>query len=157
MSIDKVKEYLKPFGFDKKVLEFDESSATVELAAIAVGCEPERIAKTMAFMQKEGPVLVVAAGDARVDNRKYKDQFEGQKAKMIPVSELEEQVGYLIGGVCPFARKDGVRIYLDESLKRFEIVHPACGSSNSAIPLNLKELEMLSKSDGWVDICKDWN
>lgn len=156
MSISKVKEYLSEYNLDKKVLEFEVSSATVELAAEAVGCEPKQIAKTMAFMQNEGPVLIVAAGDARVENRKYKDAFGGQKAKMISPAELEELVGHAIGGVCPFAIKEGVRVYLDESLKRFDTVYPACGSSNSAIPLSIKELEDSSKFLAWVDVCKDW-
>lgn len=156
MSLANVKEYLKKYGIDNKILEFECSSATVELAARAVNCDEKQIAKTMAFIQKEGPVLIVAAGDARIDNRKYKDTFEGQKAKMIPPTDLEELVGHTIGGVCPFAIKDGVIVYLDNSLKRFETVYPACGSSNSAIPLTLKELENLSKYTDWIDVCKDW-
>lgn len=153
MAIDKVKEYFRGLGMEERVQEFDVSSATVELAAKALGCEPCRIAKTMSFMAKEEPVLIVTAGDAKIDNRKYKDQF-GIKAKMLLPEEVENLIGHCIGGVCPFAVKEGVVVYLDESLKRFEKVFPACGSSNSAIELTIGELEKYSGYEKWIDVCK---
>lgn len=153
MSVEKVRAYLKEYGMEDQILEFDQSSATVELAAQAVGCEPARIAKTMSFLQNGEPVLIIAAGDVKIDNRKYKDQFH-TKAKMIPYDEVETWIGHAPGGVCPFAVKEEVKIYMDESLKRFESVYPAAGSSNSAIKLDLDKLEMLSHSNGWVDVCK---
>ena len=153
MAIDKVKEYFREMGIEERVQEFDVSSATVELAAKALGCEPCRIAKTMSFMAKEGPVLIVTAGDGRIDNRKYKDQF-GTKAKMLSPEEVEHYIGHRVGGVCPFAIKDGVAVYLDETLKRFETVFPACGSSNSAIELTIEELEKYSGYQKWIDVCK---
>ena len=156
MAIDKVKEYFRGLGMEERVQEFDVSSATVELAAKALGCEPCRIAKTMSFMAKEEPVLIVTAGDAKIDNRKYKDQF-GIKAKMLSPEEVENLIGHRIGGVCPFAVKEGVVVYLDESLKRFETVFPACGSSNSAIQLTIGELEKYSGFNSWIDVCKGWN
>lgn len=153
MAIDKVKEYFRGLGMEERVQEFDVSSATVELAAKALGCEPCRIAKTMSFMAKEEPVLIVTAGDAKIDNRKYKDQF-GIKAKMLSPEAVENLIGHRIGGVCPFAIKEGVKVYLDESLKRFETVFPACGSSNSAIELTIEELEKYSGYEKWIDVCK---
>lgn len=153
MAIDKVKEYFRGLGMEERVQEFDVSSATVELAAKALGCEPCRIAKTMSFMAKEEPVLIVTAGDAKIDNRKYKDQF-GIKAKMLSPEEVENLIGHRIGGVYPFAVKEGVVVYLDESLKRFETVFPACGSSNSAIELTIGELEKYSGYEKWIDVCK---
>lgn len=155
MAIEKVREYFKTRGIDSRILEFDTSSATVELAAQAVGCEPERIAKTLSFMLEEGPVLIVAAGDAKVDNRKYKDEFH-TKAKMLTPQEVEELIGHAVGGVCPFAVNSGVTVCLDESLRRFETVFPACGSSNSAIGLTIPELEQYSLFDKWVNVCKGW-
>lgn len=155
MAIEKVREYFKTHGIDSRILEFDTSSATVELAAQAVGCEPERIAKTLSFMLEEGPVLIVAAGDAKVDNRKYKDEFH-TKAKMLTPQEVEELIGHAVGGVCPFAVNSGVTVCLDESLRRFETVFPACGSSNSAIGLTIPELEQYSLFDKWVNVCKGW-
>lgn len=155
MAIEKVREYFKTRGIDSRILEFDTSSATVELAAQAVGCEPERIAKTLSFMLEEGPVLIVAAGDAKVDNRKYKDEFH-TKAKMLTPQEVEELIGHAVGGVCPFAINSGVTVCLDESLRRFETVFPACGSSNSAIGLTIPELEQYSLFDKWVNVCKGW-
>ncbi|MGI6007914.1 MAG: YbaK/EbsC family protein [Ruminococcus sp.] len=155
MAIEKVREYFKQFNMEERILEFDVSSATVELAAQAVGCEPARIAKTLSFKVGEGCVLIVAAGDARIDNRKYKDFFH-TKAKMLSPEEVESMTGHKIGGVCPFAVKEGTAVWLDKSLERFETVYPACGSSNSAIELTLPELEKYSGSSGWVDICKDW-
>ena len=155
MAIEKVREYFKAFGMVDRILEFDVSSATVELAAQAVGCEPERIAKTLSFMLPEGPILIVAAGDAKIDNRKFKDQFH-TKAKMLTPDEVVELVGHAIGGVCPFGINEGVTVYLDESLKRFETVFPACGSSNSAIELTIPDLEKYSGYSAWIDVCKGW-
>ena len=153
MSIEKARAYLAQFGADGRTLEFDESSATVELAAHAVGVEPARIAKTLSFKAGEGALLVVAAGDARVDNRKFKDRF-GMKAKMPTADEVLTIVGHPVGGVCPFGINEGVPVYLDESLRRFETVFPAVGSGNSAIELTLDELCTFSKAAGWVDVCK---
>ena len=140
---------------EDRVLEFDVSSATVELAAVAVGVIPARIAKTLSFKLADRCVLIVAAGDAKVDNRRYKDFFH-IKAKMLTHEEAAELIGHAVGGVCPFAVNEGVQIYLDESLKRFETVFPACGSSSSAIELTLNELERFSGSFGWIDVCKGW-
>lgn len=152
MSIEKAKEYFKNFNMESKVLEFDVSSATVELAAIAVGCEPQRIAKTLSFKIGDKSILIVTAGDAKIENSKYKAKFS-TKAKMLSREELLETVGHDIGGVCPFGINDGVDVYLDESLKRFTTVFPACGSSNSAIELTIDELEKYSNSKEWVDVC----
>ncbi len=152
MSIERVREYLKKFGADERIIELGESSATVELAAAALGVEGARIAKTLAYKLDGGVILVVAAGDARVDNRRYKDSF-GQKARMLTPDEAVELVGHAVGGVCPFAVNDGVRVYLDKSLRRFETVFPACGSSNSAIELTCEELERMSGGE-WCDVCK---
>lgn len=153
MSIEKVREYMKDFGYEKKILEFSVSSATVELAAKALNTEGARIAKTLSFLLDSGAILIVAAGDARIDNKKYKGLFH-QKAKMLSPEQVDELIGHSIGGVCPFAVNDGVTVYLDESLKRFETVFPACGSSNSAIELTIPELEKLSGYKQWVDISK---
>ena len=155
MSIEKVKAYFKTYGMEDRVLEFPVSSATVELAAQAVGCEPCRIAKPLSFMVEGSPILIVAAGDAKVDNHKYKEQF-GTKAKMLTHDEAADLVGHAVGGVCPFAVNPGVTVYLDESLKRFKTVFPACGSSNSAIELTIPELEQYSGYKAWVDVCKNW-
>ena len=155
MAIEKVRDYFKTFGIDDRIQEFDVSSATVELAAGALGCEGCRIAKSLSFKVDDKPILVVAAGDAKVDNHKYKEQFS-QKAKMLSFDECEQLIGHAVGGVWPFAINDGVEVYLDESLKRFETVFPACGSSNSAIELTLCELEKYSKYKAWVDVCKGW-
>ena len=155
MSIEKVRAYFAQFGMEKRILEFDMSSATVELAAQAVGVEGKRIAKTLSFLLGDACILIVAAGDARVDNKKYREHF-GLKAKMLVHDDVPEYIGHAVGGVCPFAVKDGVKVYLDESLKRFETVFPADGSANSAIELTIPELEKYSKFDGWVDVCKDW-
>lgn len=154
MAVEAVKEYFRKYGMEDRVLEFDVSSATVELAAEALHCEPGRIAKTLSFMVDGAPILVVAAGDARIDNHKYKEQFQ-TKAKMLTPQEAETLVGHAVGGVCPFAVREGVRVYLDESLKRFETVFPACGSSNSAIELTIAELETYSGYVSWVDVCKE--
>ena len=156
MSIERVKAYFASVGLADRVREFDVSSATVELAALALGCEGKRIAKTLSFMGPAGPLLVVAAGDARIDNAKFKAQF-GLKAKMLTPEQAVELVGHAVGGVCPFAVIEGVEVWLDESLKRFETVFPACGSSNSAIELTIPELEKYAAPKGWVDVCKGWN
>ena len=155
MSIERVKAFFKQSGMEERVLEFEVSSATVELAAAALGCEPQRIAKTLCFMQGEGAVLICAAGDAKVDNHKYKERF-GTKAKMLSFEEVEQMTGHAVGGVCPFAVKEGVPVYLDVSLKRFETVYPACGSANSAIELSIPELEKYSGYEAWVDVCKGY-
>ncbi len=153
MSIEKVRDYMKDFGYEDKILEFSVSSATVELAAKALNTEGARIAKTLSFLLDSGAILIVAAGDARIDNKKYKGLFH-QKAKMLSPEQVDELIGHSIGGVCPFAVNDGVTVYLDESLKRFHTVFPACGSSNSAIELTIPELEKLSGYKEWVDISK---
>ena len=154
MSIEKVRDYFKGFGMEDKVLEFEVSSATVQLAAIALGTEEARIAKTMSFKKDEGCILVITAGDVKIDNAKYRHTF-GLKAKMLTPDEVIELVGHAIGGVCPFAVNEGViGIYIDESVKRFETIFPACGSSNSAIELTPDELFKYSNADAWVDVCK---
>ena len=153
MSIEKARAHLAQFGAEGRILEFDESSATVELAAHALGVEPARIAKTLSFKAEDGCMLVVAAGDARVDNRKFKDCF-GIKAKMLTADEVLDLVGHPVGGVCPFGINDDVPVCLDVSLRRFETVFPAVGSANSAIELTLDELRMFSKAIDWVDVCK---
>ena len=156
MSIEKVKAYFAQYGMQERILEFQVSSATVELAAEALHCEPCRIAKTLSFMVGEKPVLIVAAGDTKIDNPKYKAQF-GTKAKMLTPEQAEILVGHAVGVVCPFAVQPGVEVYLDASLKQFETVFPACGSSNSAIELTIPELERYSGYTAWVDVCKGWN
>ena len=153
MAIEKVRSFFAGFGMEDRVIEFEVSSATVALAAEALHCEPCRIAKTLSFHVGEKVVLIVAAGDVKIDNAKYKAQF-GQKAKMLAFEEAEELIGHAVGGVCPFAVNEGVEVYLDESLKRFETVYPACGSSNSAIKLTLEELEAITEFEKWVDVCK---
>lgn len=153
MALEKVREYFKAYGMEERIREFEVSSATVALAAQALGCGPERIAKTLSFLVQESPVLIVAAGDVKIDNSKYKKQF-GTKAKMLSPDQVSEMTGHQIGGVCPFAVNQGVKVYLDESLKRFDTVFPACGSSNSAIELTIPELEKYAKEEGWVDVCK---
>ena len=156
MSIEIAREYLKQFQMENRILEFEVSSATVELAAQAVGVEPARIAKSLSFKKEDHALIIVAAGDAKVDNRKFKDQFS-MKAKMLLPEEVQELTGHQIGGVCPFGNPKGTEVYLDESLKRFQTVFPAAGSSNSAIELNMEELFETSKAIGWVDACKGWN
>lgn len=155
MAIDRVKTYFRQYGMEEKVKEFDVSSATVELAAQALSCEPARIAKTLSFMVDGHAMLIVAAGDVKIDNHKYKEQFH-TKAKMLSPEEAETLVGHALGGVCPFAVNEGVTVYLDESLKRFETVFPACGSSNSAIELTIPELEKYALPVQWVDVCKGY-
>ena len=155
MSLERAKEHLKKYQMENRIQLFDVSSATVELAAQALGCEGKRIAKTLSFRLEEGCILIVAAGDAKIDNAKYKAAFH-TKAKMLAFDEVEQEIGHAVGGVCPFGRKEGVTVYLDESLKRFETVFPACVTDNSAIELTIPELERCSESSGWVDVCKGW-
>lgn len=156
MAIAKVKMYFKAHAMEAAVVEFDVSSATVELTAMALGCAPERIAKSLSFYAQEGVLLIVAAGDAKVDNQKFKEQFN-LKAKMLKAEDVEPLIGHGIGGVCPFGLNEGVSVYLDISLKRFDVVYPAAGSSNSAIALDLDALALHSKALGWVDVCKNWH
>lgn len=153
MSIEKVRAHLKRFGRENDVITFATSTATVELAAAALGVEPARIAKTLCFRNGEGAMLIVAAGDARIDNAKFKAEF-GCKARMLAPAEVREATGFEVGGVCPFGLPDGVPVYLDISLKRFETVFPACGSDNNAIELTCGELAEYSSSERWVDVCK---
>ncbi|MBQ8028465.1 MAG: YbaK/EbsC family protein [Clostridia bacterium] len=153
MAIEKVREYFKAFGMEERILEFSVSSATVELAAQALGVEGKRIAKSLSFLVDEAAILVIAAGDARINNGKFKAEFH-TKAKMLTPDQVYSLIGHSIGGVCPFGINEGVRVFLDESLKRFETVFPACGSSNSAIELNIEELEKYSRFEKWVDVCK---
>ena len=155
MAFDRAKAYLEGYGLGDRIHEFAVSSATVELAAKAVGCEPARIAKSLSFLVDRKAVLIIAAGDAKVDNHKYKEMFH-TKAKMLSADEVLELVGHGVGGVCPFGVKEGVRVFLDESLKRFDIVYPACGSSNSAVELTIAQLEQCSGYEQWVDVCKGW-
>ena len=155
MSIEQVRSYFKTLGIEDRIQEFSVSSATVELAAAALSCEPCRIAKTLSFLVRETPIVIVTAGDAKVDNARYKARF-GTKAKMLTPDEAVALIGHAVGGVCPFAVKAGVEIYLDESLKRFATVFPACGSSNSAIEVTIPELERFAGSGEWVDVCKAW-
>lgn len=153
MAIEKVREYFRSLGRENDILEFDVSSATVALAAEALGCEEAHIAKSMTFNAAGRTVMVVTAGDVKIDNAKYK-QFFGAKAKMLTPDEVDEKIGHSIGGVCPFALNDGVEVWLDVSLRRFDYVYPACGSSNSAIRLTPAELEEYSHCAGWIDVCK---
>ncbi len=155
MAIEAVKAYFSKYGMEQRIRELADSSATVELAAQALGCEPCRIAKTLSFMVGDSPILIVTAGDAKIDNPKYKARF-GTKAKMLSPEQAETLVGHAVGGVCPFGINEGVGVYLDASLKRFSTVFPACGSSNSAIELTIAELEKYSGFSDWVDICKNW-
>lgn len=154
MSIENVKLFFKQYGMESRIQEFSVSSATVALAAEALHCEPCRIAKTLSFKVNNSPVLIVTAGDAKIDNAKYKAQF-GAKAKMLSPDEVLALIGHSVGGVCPFAVNEGVAVYLDQSLKRFQTVFPACGSSNSAIELTIEELETCSGFSEWIDVCKE--
>ena len=154
MSIERARKYFSKWNLQDRMMEFEVSSATVELAAEAVGCEPERIAKTLSFIVDGECILIVTAGDRKIDNTKYKAQFN-TKAKMLSPEDVEETVGHGIGGVCPFGINEGVTVYLDESLKRFNMVYPACGSASSAIGLSTTELEKYSNSKAWVDVCKE--
>ncbi len=155
MAIEKVKAYFAAQGIADKIKEFEVSSATVELAAAALGCEGARIAKTMSFETHEGDILVVAAGDMKIDNHKFKEAFH-QKAKLLPFGECEARIGHAAGGVCPFCVNEGVKVYLDVSLKRFDTVYPAAGSSSSAAELTVPELERYSGFSEWVDVCKPY-
>ena len=153
MSLENAKEHLKKYGLDNKIKEFDVSSATVKEAALALNCNEAEIAKTLSFLVNDKPILIVTAGNRKIDNAKYKSKFR-DKAKMIKAFEVESLIGHKVGGVCPFGVNNDVDIYLDISLKDFDIVYPACGSSNSAIPLTLKELEEASNYKEWIDVCK---
>ena len=154
MSIIKAKEYLKSVGYEDRVIEFAESTATVAEAAEAVGVEPAMIAKTMSFLAGDKAILILAEGTARVDNRKYKDTFH-IKAKMIPFDEVEQYIGHAPGGVCPFGINEGVDVYLDESLRQFDTVYPAAGNDHSAVRLAVPELEKIAGAKGWIDVCKE--
>lgn len=154
MSLERAAAYLRQFGREGEILEFPVSSATVELAAQALHCEPALIAKTLSFMGPNGPQLIVLAGDKKLDNKKYKALFQ-QKAKMLHGDEVESLIGHAIGGVCPFGVNEGIEVYLDSTLQRFDYVYPACGSSNSAIKLTPQELLELSKANGFIDIAKE--
>ena len=153
MSFIKAKEHLQKFGLDNKVMEFTVSSATVAEAAQAINCKEEEIVKTLSFILDDKAILIAVVGDMKIDNSKFKEEFH-TKAKMIPFENVEEMVGHAVGGVCPFGINDNVEVYLDESLKRFERVYPACGSSNSAVELTLEELERTSEYLKWIDVCK---
>lgn len=153
MSMERARKWLTQFGFADRIREFSVSSATVELAAKALGTEEARIAKTLSFLVDGVPVLIVAAGDVKIDNPKYKAQFH-TKAVMLPADQVESFVGHAVGGVCPFGVNEGVQVYLDESLKRFETVFPACGTANSAVELTIPELERSSGYRAWIDVCK---
>lgn len=153
MSLVKAKEYLQKYGLENKIMEFDVSSATVGEAAKAINCKEEEIVKTLSFTIDDKPILIATAGDSKVDNSKFKAEFN-VKAKMIPIEDVERLVGHSVGGVCPFGIKENVDVYLDTSIKRFEIVYPACGSSNSAVKLTVSELEKASNCKKWIDVCK---
>ena len=154
MSLEKAKAYLEEKGYADHVIELEDSSATVQLAAQALGVEPGMIAKTMSFLIGEEAILILTEGTAKVDNRKYKDTFH-MKAKMIPFEELEGWIGHAPGGVCPFGIKEGIKVYLDESLKQFDTVYPAAGNDHSAVKLTIAELEEVAGAVGWVDVCKE--
>ncbi|MGN1372302.1 MAG: YbaK/EbsC family protein [Candidatus Coprovivens sp.] len=153
MSLNKVKEYFKKYNIDNRIIELPTSSATVKEAAESLNTEECRIAKTLSFLVDSKPILIVTSGDTKIDNTKYKSIFH-TKAKMIPAEDVEKLIGHNIGGVCPFAINEGITVYLDESLKRFETIYPACGSSNSAIELTIEELEKYSNYTSWIDVCK---
>ena len=153
MAINKVKKYFESIGELDRILEFDESTATVDEAAKAVGCTPGNIAKTISLLVDDKAILILLAGDVKIDNHKFKDTFH-TKTKMIPIDEVEGYIGHAVGGVCPFVVNEGVPIYLDESLKRFETVYPAAGNEHSAVRLNIEELEKFIKSSGWIDVSK---
>ena len=154
MGLSEAREYLRRFNRENEIIQFPVSSATVELAAIALNTEESRIAKTLSFLVEEEAILIVTTGNMKIDNKKYKEEFNC-KAKMLNPIEVKEKIGHEIGGVCPFGVMENVKIYLDESLKQFDYVYPACGSSNSAIKLNYKELEILIKNEKWIDVCKE--
>lgn len=154
MSLQKAEAYLEAKGYLDHVIRTEVSTATVEMAAEALGVEPGMIAKTMSFLQGEQAVLILTEGTARIDNRKYKDTFH-VKAKMIPFDEVEERIGHAPGGVCPFGVREGIQVYLDESLRRFDTVYPAAGDDHSAVKLTIAELEDVADAAGWVDVCKE--
>ncbi len=156
MSIDRAREHLKLWNRENDIIEFDVSSATVELAAKALNTEESRIAKTLSFKIENKAILIVTAGNMKIDNRKYKDEY-GCKAVMLSPEEVKELVGHEIGGVCPFGIKNDVNVYLDVSLKKYDFIYPACGSSNSAIKMKYDELEIISRAKKWVDVCKEKN
>ncbi len=153
MSLLKAKEVLQKYGLEDRIMEFDVLSSTVKEASKAINCKEEEIAKTLSFIVEDKPILIVVAGDSKIDNSKFKAEFK-TKAKMIPIDNVEEMIGHAVGGVCPFGVNKNVDVYLDDSLKRFEIIYPACGSSNSAVKLTLDELEKTSNYKKWVDVCK---
>ena len=154
MSLEKAKKYLIKQGLEDRILTFDISSATVKEAAIAIGCEEDEIAKSLSFLIEEKPILIIVSGSSKIDNSKYKQEFH-TKAKMIPFDQVEEKIGHAAGGVCPFGIKEGIEVFLDESLKAHKIVYPACGNARSAVRLSLKELEKTSNYKKWVDVCKE--
>ena len=154
MAFEKVREYFKSVGLEDRVRVFNVSSATVELASIALNCEPDRIAKSLTFGGKENPIMVVVSGESRIDNHKFKETF-GVKATMIKFEDVLNLIGHEVGGVCPFCVKKNVKVYLDISLKKFDFVFPACGSDNSAVKLSIEELEKYSNCINWVDVCKE--
>ncbi len=155
MAIDRVKEYFRQFNMENRIIEFDVSSATVDLAAEALNCEGKRIGKTLSFQVGNDVILILTAGDAKIDNSKYK-KFFGTKAKMLAFEDAERLTGHAVGGVCPFAVNEGVKVFLDVSIKRFQTIFPACGSSNSAIELSIPEVEEHSHYLEWIDVCKGW-
>ena len=154
MSLEIAKKHIEKYGLEDRIMEFDMSSATVEEAAKAVGCKECEIAKTLSFLIGDKPILIVVSGDCKIDNSKYKHEFN-KKAKMIPFSEVEKLIGHGVGGVCPFGVNEGVEIYLDNSLKRFDIIYPACGETNTAVKLTIEELEKTSNYKKWIDVCKN--
>lgn len=153
MSMERARAHLEKYGLADRILEFDVSSATVALPAQALGCEPEHIAKTLSFERGEGALLILAAGDARIDNAKFKQRF-GMKARMLSADRVEPLIGHAVGGVCPFGVRPGVEVYLDASLRRFDVIYPAAGTPKSAVRLSVPELERASEAIGWVDVCK---
>ena len=153
MSLLKAKEVLQRYGLEDRIMEFDVLSSTVKEAAKAINCKEDEIAKTLSFIVEDKPILIVVSGDSKIDNSKFKTEFK-TKAKMIPIDNVEEMIGHAVGGVCPFGVNTNVDVYLDDSLKRFEIIYPACGSSNSAVKLTLDELEKTSNYRKWIDVCK---
>ncbi|MBQ6539014.1 MAG: YbaK/EbsC family protein [Bacilli bacterium] len=154
MSFTRAKEYIGKFGLAGNIMEFNESSATVDEAAHAIGCDGDEIGKTLSFLIGEDPILILVSGNARIDNSKYKQEFK-TKAKMIKFDDVERLIGHAVGGVCPFGVNDNVKIYLDESLKKHEIIYPAAGSSNSAVKLTISELEEITNYEKWIDVCKE--
>lgn len=153
MSIEKAKTYLQQLDLGDKIMEFTVSSATVKDAAVAVGCTEDEIAKSLTFLIDDEPIMILASGNSKIDNSKYKAEFH-TKAKMIPFEDVERLIGHAVGGVCPFGMNDGVKVYLDNSLKKYEIVYPAAGSDKSAVKLTIDELEKASKALKWIDVCK---